>query len=968
MRIIRKIISFTLFFAISFSFLGQWIELRAAEAETLVLHYYRFDGDYTGWNVWLWPNEPVSGGGSAYDFTGEDAFGKVLTVSLADTNLEGSTRIGFIIRLGNWDAKDTDIDRFIDLDNPNENGEVHVYIVQNNQTVFYDLAEADISHKILSAAFANENTVQFSLTRTISASDITLYANDVLVPISNVSFSGNNGTLTIAESADLTKRYRLEVDFGDPEVATASVGFDGFYNSDAFNTAYGYDGELGAIYTQASTTFRLWAPISDEVTLNLYTKGHRLNELDYDDVAGVNDPYETHEMLPIEKGVWEITINGDLDGVYYTYSVRNGLTTSEVVDPYAKSSGINGRRGMVVNFEDTNPDGWVYGERPGTTVNYTDAIIYEIHVRDYTTHATWNGNEAWRGKFLGLTQRGTTHEGYKTGLDHILELGVTHVQFVPIFDHGIIDETRLNDPSYYGIHDGIFNWGYMPENFNVLEGSYATDPYNGHVRINEFKQMIKAFHDNDVRVIKDVVYNHTGRSADSNFDLILPGYYFRMNANGTFSNGSGTGNETASERYMFRKFMVDSLLFYTQEYNLDGYRFDLMKLHDVDTMNAIVDALHEIDPSILVFGEPWTGGTSPLRDQDAAFNSNLDRMPGVGVFNDDTRDGIKGSVFSAGDKGFIQGNNFADARVNLGIAGATAQPNLSTGALPKGAWAVNPTQNVNYVTAHDNNTLYDKLFLSTFETLARITDMQRQANAIVLTSQGIAFLHGGVEILRTKPCVPVPAGLENTCDSANRFDHNSYKSPDETNQIDWQWKVDHYDTFVYYQRMIELRKMKSVFRLATAEEVSEHLFLIPDTISGFVSFFLSDPEDEWKTIYILFNNGAEEREITLQEGTWHVVATIDEIGEITESTYGGQTVPTLETLYMQEGGETITMAPNGTLIMYSLETVTYSAPQPETPDDDSPSLVLPIVLGSTVLVLGPLAYFFIRKKRLTPIA
>jgi pullulanase len=683
----------------------------------------------------------------------------------------------------------------------------------------------------------------------------------------------------------------------------------------------------------------------------------------------VDDPYDIIDMTPIEKGVWEVTVNGDLDGVYYTYTVRNGINVNEVVDPYAMSSGINGRRGMVVDFSKTNPENWNYGSRPQTITNYTDSIIYEIHVRDYTTHATWNGNEDWRGKFLGLTQRGTTYQGYKTGLDHIIELGVTHVQLVPIFDHGIIDETRLNDPSYYGIHDGIFNWGYMPENFNVLEGSYATDPYNGHVRINEFKQMVQAFHQNDIRVIKDVVYNHTGRSADSNFDLILPGYYFRMNANGTFSNGSGTGNETASERFMFRKFMIDSLIFWTQEYNLDGYRFDLMKLHDVETMNQIVAALHEIDPTILVFGEPWTGGTSPLPSSEAAYNSNLNRMPGVGVFNDDTRDGIKGSVFQAGDKGFVQGNNFADARVLLGVTGATLQDNLPTGALPKGPWAIEPGQAINYVTAHDNNTLHDKLVLSTFESLARITQMQRQANALVLTSQGVAFLHGGVEILRTKPCVPVPQGLENTCDSGNRFDHNSYKSPDETNQIDWNWKVDHYDTFVYYQRMIELRKMKSVFRLPSSELIGEHLTIIPDSISGFVSFLLSDPEDEWKTIYMLFNNGAQEREIELIPGTWHVVATVDEIGEVTTSEYNGQTVPTLSTLYIQEGGTTITMKPNESLIMYSLETVVYTAPTPQQPDEPtSGNLVVPIVIGGSLLVISPIAYFLIRKKLLKPIA
>ncbi|MCK7485131.1 MAG: hypothetical protein MZU97_05945 [Bacillus subtilis] len=246
------------------------------------------------------------------------------------------------------------------------------------------------------------------------------------------------------------------------------------------------------------TTFKLWAPLSDAVTLNLYQKGHRASQLDDDGVAGVDTPYQTIPMVKGAKGVWQVSVTGDLDKVYYTFSVRNGLTTNEVVDPYAKAAGINGKRGMVVNFARTNPVGWNASVRPDTMDAYTDAIIYEIHVRDYTSHSTWLGNPEWRGKFLGLAQRGTVYNSVTTGLDHIIELGITHVQLVPVFDHGIIDETRLNDPTYYGIHDGIFNWGYMPENFNVLEGSYSTDPYNGEVRITEFKQMVQTFHDNDL--------------------------------------------------------------------------------------------------------------------------------------------------------------------------------------------------------------------------------------------------------------------------------------------------------------------------------------------------------------------------------------------------------------------------------------------------------------------------------------
>lgn len=902
----------------AFAILSSALEVKAQQAETLVIHYYRYDDAYGPWSLWLWPNEPTPGEGANYTFDGEDGFGKTLSITVSTSPLAGSTRIGFIVRDGNWN-KDIAQDRFIDLTQADENGRLDVYIVQNNPVFYYDLEDADISHKVLNAAFVDDNTISFSLTKNVTSDKVKVFADGLEVATTAATVANAKGTIDIAVAADLSKRYTLVVDFGDAEPAVAPIGFDGFYTSEAFNLAYGYEGELGAIYGPLATTFRLWAPLSDAVVLNLYEKGHTAAQTDYAGVAGVNTPYATIPMTRGEKGTFEVDVEGDLSGKYYTFSVTNGVRTNEVVDPYAKAAGVNGKRGMVVDFDSTDPSGWTSTSRPDTMEHYTDAIIYEIHVRDYTSHSTWLGNEDWRGKFLGLAQRGTAYQNVTTGLDHILELGVTHVQLIPVFDHGIIDETRLKDPTYYGIHDGIFNWGYMPENFNVLEGSYSTDPYNGEVRIEEFKTMVKTFHENGVRVVMDVVYNHTGKSADSNFDLIVPGYYFRMNSNGSFSNGSGTGNETASERFMFRKYMIDSLLFFVNEYKIDGFRFDLMKLHDKDTMNAIVDALHAIDPTILVFGEPWTGGTSTLPTDQSATNSTLDDMPGVAVFNDDTRDGIKGSVFITTDKGFVQGNNFADSRVLLGVTGATAQPNLPIGALPKGTWAFNPTQAVNYVTAHDNNTLYDKLKLSTYETDAKIIKMQRQANAIVLTSQGIPFLHGGVEILRTKPCVP--GG--DTCSGG--FDHNSYKSPDETNQINWTRKVTHLATFNYYKAMIALRKTKDVFRLPTKELVTDHLFIIPDTTSGFVSYFLHDEADPWKTIYVLHNNGAEARQIPLQKGTWNVVATTDQIGAIQE---GG-----LATLYTQEGGVTITMQPNDTLIMYSTTKVEYEDPNAETPEE-----------------------------------
>jgi pullulanase len=440
----------------------------------------------------------------------------------------------------------------------------------------------------------------------------------------------------------------------------------------------------------------------------------------------------------------------------------------------------------------------------------------------------------------------------------------------------------------------------MPENFNSVEGSYSTDPYDGSVRISEYKQLVQAFSDNDIRVVMDVVYNHHGKSADSNFDLIVPGYYFRMTDNGSFSNGSGTGNETASEHYMMSKFMVDSVVFWANEYNISGFRFDLMKLHDVTTMNKITDALHAIDPTILVYGEPWTGGTSTLPESESAYNSTLDQMPGVAVFNDDTRDGIKGSVWTAEAGGFIQAASSMenDERVKLGVVGAVPHNGLAIATLPKGAWAITPNQTINYVTAHDNNVLFDKIQMSTSGiTYEQMQDMQKQANAIVLTSAGIPFLHGGVEIMRTKVCTVI--GGENQGECENGFDHNSYRSPDSTNQINWQWKVDNIDVFNYYKGLIEIRKNINVFSYDTEEELESHLFFLPSN-TGMVSYMIYDENSPWMYTLVSYNNSVTERTLDLQGQTWNLVANKDLAG--------------LETI--EEVSGTYTMRPNETVIMY----------------------------------------------------
>ncbi len=886
------------------------VHVRAETANTVVFHYFRFDHDYTGWSLWLWPYEPVNGKGARFTFSGDDEYGKVLVMDLDGTILEGSTKIGFIVSTPDWE-KDVSSDRYADLTAPNENGEVHIYLIQGDETIYYDREDADTSDRIMWARFTNEDTIGFETTQPVTADKVSLLENGVLISFTAFSATGRVASIQLTQPVNLYASYELVVDLGGTEPAKKTVGLDGIFDSEVFESAFGFDGDLGALYTPTATTFRLWAPISQSVTLNLYTKGHKSTQTDGYGTVGVDVPSQTVPMVAGEKGTWSVTVEGDLNCVYYTYTVTNAGIPHEVVDPYARAAGVNGDRGMVVDFSLYEPDGWEEDVRPQTMDAYTDAIIYELHVRDLTTSETWNGTEAYRGKFLGLIESGTTYAGLSTGFDHMKELGITHVQLLPVFDHGVIDETRLNDPSYQGITDGIFNWGYMPENFNVVEGSYSTDPYNGEVRIREFKEMVQAFHANDIRVIMDVVYNHTGQSADSNFNLIVPGYYFRMTADGKFSNGSGTGNETASERKMVQKFIVDSTLFWVNEYHVDGFRFDLMKLHDVDTMNAVADALHAVDPTIMVYGEPWTGGTSPLPEAEAAYNATLSRMPGVAVFNDDTRDGIKGSVFESASAGFVQGYRFYDARILLGVTGGTRQTGINTALLPKGAWAQEPTQTINYVECHDNNTLYDKLMLSTSGDPAKVLRMHKQAYAMVFLSQGIAFMQAGSEFLRSKPC----AGDQNTCDINDLYDHNSYRSNDATNQIDWSLKEEHLETYRYFQNLIALRKMRDVFTLSTKAEITASLEIVPDTNGGMVSYLLKDADDLWTEIYVVFNGGDSAYDITLPEGTWEVILTTDAIGSIRQAWFEEAWVPAFTSLSTLTGGATLSLTPNDSYVM-----------------------------------------------------
>ena len=437
----------------------------------------------------------------------------------------------------------------------------------------------------------------------------------------------------------------------------------------------------------------------------------------------------------------------------------------------------------------------------------------------------------------------------KTGIDHLKELGITHVHLLPTFDHYAIDETKLDSAQY--------NWGYDPQNYNVPEGSFSSDPYHAEVRIREFKQMVKAFHDNGIGVILDVVYNHTGRTENSNFNLEAPGYYYRQREDSTYSDASGCGNETASEREMMRQFMIQSVTYWAREYHLDGFRFDLMGIHDIETMNALSKAVKEVNPNVIIYGEGWTAGDSPLPEAQRALKKHTYQMPQVSAFSDDIRDGIKGSVFDDASTGFVSGAAGAEESIKFGVVGSISYPGLdyATVNYSDTAWANVPWQAVNYVSCHDNHTLYDKLKISrpdaTEEELER---MARLANAIVLTSQGTAFLHAGAEMLRTK-----------------HGEHNSYNLPDSINRIDWNWKAQHSETVAFYAQLIALRKAHPAFRMTTQAQVVENLRFILPNQDEVVAYIISNSAngDSWKEIMVVYNARPEALELDL-DPSWQI--------------------------------------------------------------------------------------------------
>ncbi|MDE6489550.1 MAG: type I pullulanase, partial [Muribaculaceae bacterium] len=544
-----------------------------------------------------------------------------------------------------------------------------------------------------------------------------------------------------------------------------------------------YPGEdLELVVDQSGTHFTLWSPEAQGAQVLLYGSDRN------------TAPVDTLSMQRDGNGTWRISVDTPLYGKYYTFRIRhNDKWLAETPGVWAKAVGTNGQRAAIIDMRTTDPEGWA-GDRGPVTENITDAVIYEMHHRDFSMHPS--SGIVNKGKFLALTENGTTNTtGETTGIDHLKELGVTHVHILPSYDFNSVDESNLPANQY--------NWGYDPQNYNAPEGSYSTNPADPTARIMEMKQMIKSLHDNGIGVIMDVVYNHTGDNDNSNFSLTAPGYYYRHRSDGSYSDASGCGNETASEREQMRRFIVNSVKYWAEEYHIDGFRFDLMAIHDTETMNQVAQTLQQINPSIFVYGEGWTAGDSPLPAEYRALKENVAKMNDIAVFSDDIRDAVKGHYSNASDPGFASGKPGNEETIKIGIVASTPHPQVdySKGNNSRFAYASSPRQIINYVSCHDDLTLTDKLRKSMPDaTDAERMRVARLAQTIVFTSQGTPFMFAGEELFRDKKGV-----------------HNSYKSPDSINAIDWDLKHLNSEQYQYYRELIALRKAHPAFRMTTAD-------------------------------------------------------------------------------------------------------------------------------------------------------
>lgn len=611
-------------------------------------------------------------------------------------------------------------------------------------------------------------------------------------------------------------------------------------------------------YSSTETKFSLWSPVADEAKVLLYESGHE------------GSAYNTHFLKKKTDGTWEGIVPGDLHGKFYTFNVKvNRKWLGESPGIMAKAVGVNGIRAAIIDLHATNPKGWENDCRPPLN-NFSEIVIYELHHRDFSID--FSSGIIHKGKFLALTEEHTnTYYGEKTGIGHLKELGVTHAHLLPSFDFGSIDESQLDGNHY--------NWGYDPMNYNVPEGSYSTNPFDPVVRIREFKQMVQALHKAGIRVILDVVYNHTYNTIQSNFEKTVPGYFYRLNNDGEFANASGCGNETASERTMMRKYMIKSVLYWVNEYHIDGFRFDLMGIHDIETMNAIRTELNMIDPTIFIYGEGWAAESPQLSPDRLALKGNAYKMPGIAVFSDEMRDGIRGPWNNDSEGAYLVGKQGYEMSIMYGLVGGIEHPQINYEQVNycHKAWANQPTQMISYVSCHDDMCLTDRI-KATLPHDASIEEriaLHKLAETFVFTSQGIPFIYTGDEFMRDKKGVS-----------------NSYNSPDNINAIRWKNKTTYRDVFDYIKNLIALRKSHPAFHMGDAHMIRKHMEFLPVNGDNLIAFILKNHAngDSWNNIIVAFNSRKKSARIRIPEGVYTIVCKNGKINLMGMSKFKGASV------------------------------------------------------------------------------
>ena len=818
---------------------------------TVKLHYARSDGNYSGWNAWVWGLSFPSG---QYDFVNEDGH-MTATIQVPGRSTQGVYyKIRYSTSENAWASEE--VERRVDLSDV-VSGTVHCYVDSGTASAVRVLgADAILGNKIASVSFDYEKGDQITVTTTQLLKDTAELSITGGAVIKSISSVGSTYTLTLDEPLSLSQLYRYKLQF---DGYTYDIEYSSAYATDRFAAEYTYSGsDLGASYTKSSTTFRVWAPTATAVKVNLYTAGNG------------GSAKGAYAMTQDVNGTWVVSVSGDLHKTYYTYTATVDGQTVETIDPYARTAGVNGQRGMVIDLDSTDPAGWENDSNPNPSTSYTDAVIYELHVRDFSIDDSSGILEDYQGKFLAFTQEGTTVNGegsIATGVDYLKQLGITHLHLLPVYDYGSVDETTCSS----------FNWGYDPQNYNIPEGSYSTDPYQGEVRVEEFKQMVMALHQAGISVVMDVVYNHVYDAEDFCFNKLVPSYFSRKYEDGSYSSSSGCGNDTASEREMVRKYIIDSVLYWTKEYHIDGFRFDLIGLLDVDTVNQLVDAVHAIRPDVLFYGEGWTLGGAVEPGTQMATQANAKLTPNMAYFNDRIRDAMGG--YNGSGTGFISGNSDKSSQLVSNFRAITD-------------YTTDPQQLIQYISCHDNHTLMAKILLSTGKSAIDSTavKMNNLAAAIYMTSQGVPFIHAGEEMLRLKI---KPNGS---------FDENSYRSSDAVNSIKWDKLEEqmYADTSAYYAGLIAFRKAHPALRYTTAAQIAQNVHT-KDGTGLSLQFQISGTAagDMAESIYVIFNGSTSSVTATLPSGSWGVCIDANTAGtEILRSVSGSVTVAPISAMVL----------------------------------------------------------------------